>query len=83
VPQPGFVSDLPLAPPPRPVPRVLALERSDLVIPQACPWYDWPLCAIRISACAALCSATGIGWLPCMAQCLFLVGAAPCVRCIT
>ena len=60
------------------------LEGDVTVSPQACPWWEWPICATKISACTTICSTAGsFAWLPCMANCLFLIGAAPCLRCVT
>jgi hypothetical protein len=54
------------------------------IYPQGCPWYEWIVCAAKVSACTTGCSTAGsFAWLPCMAQCLFLIGAAPCLRCVT
>jgi hypothetical protein len=56
----------------------------DTVYPQACSWWEWLVCGTKVSACTTVCSTAGsIAWLPCMTNCLFLIGAAPCAACLT
>jgi hypothetical protein len=63
------------------------LESSDLgnsIYMQGCPWYEWIGCAAKVSFCTSGCTAAGsFSWYACMTQCLFLIGAAPCLRCLS
>jgi hypothetical protein len=56
---------------------------GQVVLPQACNWWDWILCGGFIAGCTAVCVATGPGFIPCMTACLGAAGAVGCAACLT
>jgi hypothetical protein len=58
-------------------------DESSKVYPQSCPWWEWALCGVKISGCTTLCTtSSGIAWWACMTGCLWITGAAQCLRCL-
>jgi hypothetical protein len=57
-------------------------DENALVYPQACSGGEWAVCAVKVAGCGTVCSLAWATWFQCMAGCLWLTGAAQCIRCM-